>query len=88
MHALCLTAVIVSHLEVLDVDALPAGHGKEATEVGIVEKDVNRHSPQRGGDDLFENVDVGEDVHRYGNNLEAQQTCANTLSEEKIFIQT
>ena len=80
--------MIVSHLEVLDVDALPAGHGEEATEVVLVEKNVDRHSSQRGSDDLFENVNIGEDVHRYGNNLESQQTCTNTLSKEKIFIQT
>lgn len=72
----------VSHLEVLDIDARPAWHGEEATEVGIVQKDVDRHSPQRGCDDLFENIDVSEDIHRYGNNLEACQTFGNTLNKE------
>lgn len=85
---LYLTEVYVSHLEVLDIDAHPVRHGEEALELGIIQEDVDHHSPQRGSDDLFENVDVSEDIHRYGNNLETYETFGNTLNTEKtLFIQ-
>lgn len=71
---LCLAEVNVSHLEVLDVDAHPVRHVEKALEVGLIQEDVDHHSPQRGSDDLFEDIDVGEDVHRYGDNLETYWT--------------
>lgn len=64
----------MSYLEVLDIDAHLACHGEETLGVGLIQEDVDYHSPQRGRDDLFENIDICEDVHRYGNNLETQKT--------------
>lgn len=75
-------AAYISHLEVLDIDAHPARHVEEATEVGIIQEDVDRHPPQRGRDDLLENIDVSEDIHCYGNNLEAYQTFGDTMNRD------
>ena len=44
--------------------------------MGVVQEDVDRHPPQRRADDLFENVHVGEDVHRYGDDLETRGDTA------------
>lgn len=62
----------VCYLQVSDVHAHPLRHGVEALELGVVQEDVDRHSSERRTDDLFEYVNIGEDVHRYGNNL---RTC-------------
>lgn len=77
---------LLSHLEVLDVDARPAGHGEEAGEVRMVKEDVDGHAPQRGRDDLFENVHVGEDVHRKGDNLGACERFENHLNNEETIL--
>lgn len=66
----------------MDIDARPARHVEEAAEVGIIQEDVDRHPPQRGRDDLLEDIDVGEDIHRYGNDLQAQQTFGATLNRD------
>lgn len=65
--------MLASYLQVLAVDAHPVTHGEEAAEVGVVQQDVDRHAPQRGADDLPENVEVSEDVHRYGDNLQTYE---------------
>lgn len=62
-----------SHLQVLDVNAHPVRHGEEALELRLIQKEVDHHPPQSRIDDLFKNVHVGEDVHRYGNKLETHR---------------
>lgn len=83
---LALLFLTLSHLEVLDVDAHPVGHREEAGEVRMVKEDVDGHAPQGGGDDLFENVNIGEDVHRYGDNLGAYEKLENHLNNEETIL--
>lgn len=81
-------AASVSHLEVLDVDAHLVRHGVEALELGLIQKDVDHHSPQHRVDDVFKNVDVCEDVHRYGNKLETRERKNNETIKEVLMAGT
>lgn len=60
----------VSYLEVLDLDPDPLRHVQKAPELGVIQQDVDHDPSEHRADELFENVDVREDIHGYGYNLD------------------
>lgn len=67
----CITRCRVSHLELLNINLHVVCHFEEALDMGIIQKDVDHHSPLCRIDEFFENVAISEDIHYNGNKLEA-----------------
>lgn len=60
----------VSYLQLVDHDSHPLWHGEEALKVGLIQEDVDHHASERGADDLLKYVNVSEDVHGDGDDLD------------------